>query len=420
MHIEQSAQQLRKNYIWNTLASASCALASAVLMLVSTRILGVYAAGLFSFAFALSQQFLVLGHFEIRSFQATDARERFSFSVYLAARYVSCCVMLVGILGYCLYTYGLSWESATIALIALLKLFDAFEDVFHGMFQQRGRLDIAARALFFRNVAQVVGFCIAAFVTRDLLLSCAVSFVTSLIAFVFGNIPFAKHYTQLVPCFDWRRIGALFWACLPLFIGSFLLVYITNAPKYAIDIYLTREDQALYSILFMPSLVINLLSGFVFKPLLTDMALCFSKHDIARFRSIIAKGFIAVCAATGVTLVLAWFLGIPVLEALYGVSLTGYVPELMLLLVGGLFNALGVILYYSIVTMRAQRAIFVAYGISACAAYFLQAIVGAWGLRGAVVIYDLAMAIVACVFLVIVIFLFAKHARSAQTSASRS
>lgn len=93
MEIAQSKAQLRKNYIWNTLGSAANALSSAILLLMTTRILGLEAAGIFAIAFALSQQFQVIGHFEIRSYQATDSQERFSFATYLGAlRKLSCYV----------------------------------------------------------------------------------------------------------------------------------------------------------------------------------------------------------------------------------------------------------------------------------------------------------------------------------------
>lgn len=415
MEIAQSKAQLRKNYIWNTLGSAANALSSAILLLMTTRILGLEAAGIFAIAFALSQQFQVIGHFEIRSYQATDSQERFSFATYLGARYVSCLVMCVVIVGYTFYTNGITLVALSIMLIALLKLFDAFEDVFHGMFQQRGRLDIAGRAFFVRIIACMLGFCIAAFITRDLCSSCIVAFILSAFAFFFCNVPFAQQFVSLRPSFKPAAIIKLFWTCLPLCIGSFFLVYITNAPKYAIDMYLTRDYQALYSILFMPSLVINLLSGFVFKPLLTDMALCWSQARIKDFAQIIFKGFMAICAATLVTCLAAWFLGIEVLGALYGVSLAAYKLELMLLIVGGLFNASGIILYYAVVTMRMQKYIFAAYGLASLFAFCAYGLVDTYKIRGAVMIYDAAMLIVALVFLCVTLVGFMQTKRSKRS-----
>ena len=41
--------------------------------------------------------------------------------------------------------------------------------------------------------------------------------------------------------------------------GAFLFNYLANAPKYAIDANLSEEYQTIFSILFMPIFVINIL-----------------------------------------------------------------------------------------------------------------------------------------------------------------
>ena len=209
-------------------------------------------------------------------------------------------------------------------------------------------------------------------------------------------------------------MAGIFWACLPLFVGSFLLVYLTNAPRYAIDLYLSREAQAVYAILFMPSLVINLLSGFVFKPLLTEMAVTFTQRNLTRFRSIVGKGIFSVTAAAAVTLIVARLWGVELLGALYGTDLGRYRAELLILLLGGLFNALGIIFYYAIVTMRRQKYIFPVYAAAAAFAYFFRGIVKSRGMFGAAVLYDASMLIVFLLFFVIASFGLAHSARRAQ------
>lgn len=415
MKIEQSPAQLKKNYLWNTLASFTNALSSALMLLACSRLLGITQAGIFSLAFALAQQFQVLGHFEIRSYQATDATEKFSFATYFGARIITCAIMIASIVAYTLWTKGVTQDALIIMLIAFLRVFDAFEDVFHGMFQQRGRLDIAGQAFFFRVVAMMGLFCIAALLTHSLLMSCICALAGSFVVCVLVNIIPAKRFVALQPSLNLKDIAHLLWACVPLFCGSFMLVYITNAPKYAIDTYLSQDMQAIYSYIFMPSLVINLLSGFVFKPLLTEMSSAYLERAYTRFFGIITKGFGSVCIATIVTMVLAYTLGVWVLSSLYAIDLSPYKLELMVLLVGGLFNALGIILYYAVVTMRHQHAIYMVYGVSCVVCYGAYPWVSALGLLGAALIYDVAMLICALGFLATVIFFFMRDKKSQAT-----
>ena len=91
------SQQLKKNYFWNTLGSLMTSLSSALLLIVVTRTLGAELGGIFSLAFAVGQQYQILGAFEMRPYQATDIKGRFRFGTYLGSRCITCLAMLLAI-----------------------------------------------------------------------------------------------------------------------------------------------------------------------------------------------------------------------------------------------------------------------------------------------------------------------------------
>ena len=342
---------------------------------------------------------MVIGHFEIRTYQVTDTEEVFSFGVYLAARIITTGLMIAGIAIFTLQSQGWSYEGVLYALIASLRLFDVVEDVFHGMFQQHGRLDIAGRAFFYRVLATVVGFAVGVLLTKNLLIGAAVSFVASLVVMVALVIPPTKKMASLKPTFDFTQITKLLVTTAPLFAGSFLLTYVVGAPRYALG---GLSDQALltfFTALAMPAMVINLLSNFVFKPLLTQMAEYWNNQQDKQFVGLILKGFAVVALATALSMALAWPLGAPVLGLLYGLDFEPYKLELLILLFGGLLNALTVILYYAVVTMRKQVAVFVSYAAGAGFAALTGGwFVGSFGIMGACMLYDASLAILALVF----------------------
>lgn len=401
---KEDQNQLKKNYFWNTLGSLMNALSSALLLLVVTRILGPYYGGVFSLAFAVGQQFQVLGAFEMRPFQATDINEKYPFGVYLGSRVITCLLMFVALGIYSVFSNGLSEDALLLFLVANLKLFDAAEDVFHGMFQQRGRLDIAGRSFFFRALITFLAFALGCVATNNMIIACALSYCCSAAAFFFLNIVPARAFSSLAPIFSLRQIGRLLLACAPLFIGVFLLNDLVNVPRYGIDANLDKADQTLYAVLFMPALVINLLAGFIFKPLLTSLAWIWDQRNVRRFFLTIAKGCGAVLIATAFVVALAYPLGLPVLSWLYAVDLSGRMPELMLLLLGGFFNALSVIFYYALVTMRIQKVVAVGYAISdALARILCNPLIQGQGLLGAVILYDIAMGSLCLLFFVFAI-----------------
>ncbi len=399
-----ASSQLKQDYIWNTLGSVMNALASVVLLALVTQALGAYEGGVFAIAFAVAQQFQILGHYEMRPYQATDVEERFSFGVYFASRIITCTLMVVCVLIYALASNGITFEAVLLVLLASLRFFDAFEDVFHGMLQQKGRLDIAGKAFFGRVVAMLGSFSITLLLTRNLLAACIVSFAASLVAFLVLNLRPARNRVKLKPEFRAKDIKDLLLTCLPLFLGSFLFMYVVNAPRYGIESVLTKEFQTYYSILFMPAMVINLLSGFVFKPLLNTLASRWASGQRQAFFAIIAKGLLIVVGVTILALAVGWLMGIPVLSFIYGVSLDGYLPELLVLLIGGGFNAAAMICYYALITMRRQGGVLVAYGITAAVAFFaVGPAIQAAGLWGASILYSCLMALLFLIFLGLVI-----------------
>lgn len=394
-----SKSSLKRDYIWNTLGSVMSALSSVILLFLTTRIVGEYWAGVFSIAYAIGQQFQTLGAFEMRPMQSTDVNRRYNFATYFASRVLTTAAMLVCIIGYALVTTSKQEEVLIVILIASLKLFDVFEDVFHGAFQQNGRLDIAGKAFFFRSAITTFGFIIVLAITQDLLISCVIAIVISIVALLALNVPYAKKLILPSGKLVLKAMFRLLGECLPLFAGAFLATYLVNAPKFGLDVAMTKEYQTYFAAIFMPALVINLLSTFVFRPLLTRLAQFWANRDNSGFIGIIAKGLVWVTAASVIVAILSFFFGIPVLNLLMGIDLSAYQRELMILVVGGALNAASIIVYYGLVVMRKQMFVLVGYAVAAIFSFFASRIaIDQWGMMGASWIYTLSLLLVFIVF----------------------
>ena len=72
---EMSMPSVKSNYIWNMLGTVSSSLISVVLLLLASRFLSSGDSDVFSIAYALGQQFFVLGYFQVRNLQSTDIKE---------------------------------------------------------------------------------------------------------------------------------------------------------------------------------------------------------------------------------------------------------------------------------------------------------------------------------------------------------
>lgn len=133
----------------------------------------------------------------------------------------------------------------------------------------------------------------------------------------------------------------------------------------------------------MPSSVINLLSGFVFKPLLVDLSNSYYSNK-ERYRRIVLKIFGVLAGIFLLVMIATYIAGIPVLNLLYGVNLEEYKIDLLIIILGGAVSAFGVIVWYMIMIMRSQKWMIVSYALTAIAAYFMSPfLVRIYGIRGA-------------------------------------
>ena len=88
-------KNIKKAFLWNMIGSVSYSASSFLYLLVVTRICGVELAGFFSLSYATAQLLLQIGRYGMRTFQATDLKQKFLFGEYGISRVISCSLMLL-------------------------------------------------------------------------------------------------------------------------------------------------------------------------------------------------------------------------------------------------------------------------------------------------------------------------------------
>ena len=388
----------RSSYIWNSINASFSAAESALILMVLNRTNGMYDAGIFSIAYAIGSLMLHLGQFGIRKFQSSDVTERYSFGEYYAMRYITCTAMMIASLFYCIYGMfmrGYGPEKFTvIMLMCFVRCIQAFSDVFHGRMQQKGRLDVATKCSFIRYVIEVVSFSLMLILTHNLVLSATACAVSSFIVFLFTSLNAAVDYCDMKPALTVSRFKRLFLEGFPLFLSLFLNMYLSNAPKYAIDAYLTEEIQAVYTLIFMPAYVVQLVALFIFNPILTTYAEIWIKGDIKQLNKLIFRQMLVIIALTILGLISVATIGIPVLSIVFNAELSPYKRELCIVMLGGGLLAFSVFFTTVITIIRLHKTLIVSYGIAAIAAYILSGyFVRNFGILGATVVYGLIMTV---------------------------
>ena len=176
--------------------------------------------------------------------------------------------------------------------------------------------------------------------------------------------------------------------------ATFLLFYIGNAPKYAIDAVMDDVAQAQYGYIAMPVFVVGLLAGFIYNPIIASLADDWAEGRRGAFARRFALQTLIIVGITLVCIAGAWLLGVPVLNLLYNTELAPYKTDLLVLLAGGGFLAMATLFTTGLTIIRWQNKLIPGYVIVASLALVTcPPAVQAAGIDGASWVYLGLMAI---------------------------
>lgn len=398
-------------YVWNTTSGLLDAFQSVIILMVIARTNGLYDAGVFSISYAIASLTVTVGKYGMRSFQVTDVLMKYSFEQYFSSRVFTCiCMLLMSI---CYGVYGVVFNDYSnekffaVILVCTLKIIDSIEDVFHGDFQRRGRLDVAAKGLSIRFACGIAACSISLAITHNLIISLIVWIIVAVICFFVFTISISSTFVDVRLSFEYKKVQNILVACFALCVGSFLTIYIGNAPKYAIDSYMSEDAQACYNFLFMPVFVIGLFSNFIFQPVLHKLAEFWGKKELKSFWQIIIKQVFFIIGLTVAAEICAFWFGIPALSLLFNSNLVLYRFELCILMIGGGLLALSTLLSMIMVVIRHQKSFLLGYLLVAIIGKLFAGIfVSNFGLKGASCFYVLLVLLL----VVYQIILFTIHA----------
>lgn len=395
----------RRTAIWNMVSSILGAAQSAIFLLVVTHVCDAVYAGIFSIATTLGYQIIAIGSYGMRNFQATDVKQKYKFKEYLLSRYFTSIAMFIFLIGY-VWIKDYNTEKALIILaFGVYKAVDVIEDVFHGEFQRYNRLDIGAISMTIRYVISFLVFAVVLITSHNLLFACICEAVISILVFIILTYEVIKPRKILSVKGALKHTGWLLRDCFPLFIGGFLYLYVCNAPKYAIDNCLSQESQMYFAILFMPVFVVNLLSSFVYRPLLVRMAICWNEKRNKEFWHMVMIQIALIFVLTILGILGAYLCGTQILSLVYGVDVNPYRNCLVLLMFGGGFAALIGFLINVLTVMRLQTLLLLGYMVASVAALIASnPIVSKLGIFGASILYVGLMVLVAAFLLVSAVF----------------
>lgn len=398
----------RNGVIFNALSGGINAIQSVIWLMIITRVLGLTDAGIFTIAYATSNLFLMIGKYGIRNFQVSDVKKSYTWNDYYISRILTVIAMMAAALIYSLYmnlsgSYTI-YKAIVVFLMTLLKAADAYEDVYYGMYQQNGRLDLAGLAMSIRLGGQLIFLSVCVLFKLDLLISLILTNIFSwvLLFILLKKFNSKFEFDNISP--NKKRIKKIFILCAPLFLSSFVSYYVCNLSKYAIDRIMGEAEQAYYGFISMPVFVVFLFTNFIYQPMLKDISELWVEQKKLLFKKKLLSAVSLIGIISIIVLVGGWFLGVWGLGILYGVNMEKYKYELMVLLIGSVFYAFSAFFSVIITVMRKQKfALYVYVAVLIVFQFATTYLVKSDGIMGASLSYALSMGIVALLYLSIVV-----------------
>lgn len=409
----EKGNSLKKVYFWTVLAGMTYAGSSFLMSMVVSSFMGAAAAGVLAIAVSIGNQLVTVGYYNMRPFQVSDVREKYSFSQYAGFRLQTILLMLAVALVWVLAGGYRGEKMLAILFMAVFKVGESLSDLLEGRYQQKERYDVSCRGVFVKTVLYLLAFFLTLFLTKNLMGAIAAMAIVYLLSIWIIDRVLMPNFGGFSLEFSWKISRALMMECLPVFLNSFFMTYIANASKYAMDRYYENEYLGIFNALYMTAFVVNLFSGFILKPMITPLSLKYDQGDLHGFSEAVCRQGLIIAALTVLCIGGAWLLGLPVLGLLFGLDLTGYKTALCIIVAGGAFTAVYQLLQYVVVIMRHQNGCLLACISTAILTFiFTPVLVRKYGILGGAVGYFFSMAFMSALILIIWLYYMRKERRA--------
>ena len=286
--------------------------------LVSPEMVGRFCLGL-----AITAPIIMFCQLHLRGVQATDARREYAFGHYLALRLTTTGFALLAIAAVT-FVSGYRGEAASVILaIGLFKGVESVSDAYHGLMQQRERMDRIALALMIKGPLFLVALALAVGLTGNVLWGVVAMLPPSLVVLMGYERPNARRLLRdepqaIRPLWQWRRLVILARLALPLGVVMMLISLNTNVPRYFIEHMLGERELGYFGALAYLVVAGNTVVLAMGQSASPRLARHFAAGDFQHYRKLLLRlvGLGALLGLGGIAIAL--LAGKPLVTLLYG------------------------------------------------------------------------------------------------------
>jgi O-antigen/teichoic acid export membrane protein len=333
---------LRGNFMWTFLGNvvySGCqwGMLTAIAKLGTPTMLGQ-----FSLALAITAPVYMLLNLELRTVQATDIHDEHSFGDYLGLRIIT--TVLATVVTFCIVLASgyASETSFLILMLALAKAPEALSDLAYGQFQKHSRMDRIGSSLVIKGFASLGGFATAFVLKSSLLWATASLLVIWTALFLFYDLPNlrallpqeSREAWSIRPQWNTQSLSKLVMISIPLGMVIMLNSLNINIPRYFVEHFHGEASLGYFS----ASAYFLLVGGTIVNALSQSALPSLAKHyqnDRKSFILLILKLLLINFSIGGISILVAYWWGEPILSFLYTKDYATHTNILTMIMVAG-------------------------------------------------------------------------------------
>ena len=349
-------QNIKKDYLWNSLGSLLQSAISPVLLIVITRLNGIDDSGLFSFALSLSVVFWAVSLWGGRTYQVSDVKREFSSGGYVAVRFIASLIVAISAVVFCVLNGYNATKTGLTMILVTFKILESIADSLYGVLQIHHKLYVAGMSLTMKATLGFAAFMAVDIVTKNVIYgTLAILLVNALIILLYdvlwvrrveaitANKKLLKEYTS--------QAIAIMKHTSAVFVVMFLTMFSLNIPRYFLD--KSHPDQIGYfGIMAMPITLLGLFISFIIQPNVVNLSELLVKRKLKEFAQVVSKMNHITFGMGVLSVVLSYLIGVWVLNVIFGININNFQLDLTIMVIGAAANAFVSIYVNLLIIMR--------------------------------------------------------------------
>lgn len=314
---------MKKNILWNTAGNLFYGICTWVITILVVHLADYSEAGYLALAIAMTNTYEQIAWFNMRNYQVTDAKERFSDSQYVSSRVITCGIAFA-MLVIAAFTGSTFYQALCIIAYMPIRIAESISDVCHGINQKKERYDYIGKSFLLRGVGMVGVFSVGLIILKKLAIVLVLTAAYQLLISLFYDCRKTFQLTEIkLKIFD-KDLLNLYRDCLPLVIFAFFLSAQNNHVKSTIQALCGNDILGIYSSIASPTIAVQMIAAAMFAPFLPGLSVNLAQKEYDKFNKKLLKIYGAFVGMAVVVLAGAMLLGRWGLALLYPDDILDY------------------------------------------------------------------------------------------------